>query len=272
MALSMASRHPSSSLRSRSNLSSWSCSSNSAMRSMAFWRWLSAWALAPTATASKINGAATVMAPPAATVPTAAPVAAACRCRLDGNERRLGDNRLGVAQGAVDAAGDGTGLHRLHEALADLRGDLGGDHHPVEHLAGLRDLRDGGHALGMRRRPGARAPARAGSRRRAAGRPSGRAASPADGLPASPAGPSRTWRARRGARSSVQGVSVASSATAGSGLAASFVDSVQTGTTLAFECVHAVLMVALVLAGGRSPPGMTDARRRCVSGRACRRL
>ena len=40
MALSIASRQPSSSLRSRSNLSSWSCSSSSVMRSMAFCRWL----------------------------------------------------------------------------------------------------------------------------------------------------------------------------------------------------------------------------------------
>ena len=37
-----------------------------------------------------------------------------------------------------------------HETLADLRGDLGGNHHPVEHFTGLRDPRDGWHALRIR--------------------------------------------------------------------------------------------------------------------------
>jgi hypothetical protein len=50
----------------------------------------------------------------------------------------------------VDAAGDGIGLHRVHEAHADLRSELGGDHHPVEHFARLRDLRDGWRALRIR--------------------------------------------------------------------------------------------------------------------------
>ncbi len=136
----MASRQPSSSLRSSSSFCSCSCSSSSVMCSMACWRLWSALALTPTATAMSTSGAATVSATlPATATPAVAPASTGCACRrrlTDRHERRVGRDARRVHECTVDPTGHCLRRHRANEALTELGGDLRWNHHAIQAFTG----------------------------------------------------------------------------------------------------------------------------------------